>query len=69
MDLAKVLAQLRLELENIDTAIASLERLAAQNQRGTAEAPSVPRRRGRPRKDAGPAEDARMAIEKRSGGK
>ena len=32
MDLAKVLAQLRAELENLNMAIASLERLASQNR-------------------------------------
>jgi hypothetical protein len=34
MDLAKVLAQLRQELEHIDAAISSLERLQARESRG-----------------------------------
>lgn len=72
MDLARVLAQLRSELENIDTAIASLERLKAQNQ---AVAPpevtgEVKRRRGRPPKSAtGGAEGALAALKQRSGDK
>ena len=40
MDLSKVLGQLREELENLDAAILSLERLQQEG----------PRRRGRPRK-------------------
>lgn len=53
MDLAKVLAQLRVELQNIDMAIASLERLAAQ-KRSHPETPGEGRRRGRPPKQATP---------------
>jgi hypothetical protein len=44
MDLAKVLAHLRAELENLNTAISSLERL--QQQEG--------KRRGRPPKGLSP---------------
>ncbi|MGO9260241.1 MAG: hypothetical protein ACLQU1_28630 [Bryobacteraceae bacterium] len=66
MDLTRVLAQLRLELENIDVAIASLERLAAQKQRSQAESPAEVKRRGRPPKHASPAPDAGLAIQKRS---
>lgn len=44
MDLAKVVAQLRTELENLNTAISSLERL--QQQEG--------KRRGRPPKGLRP---------------
>ena len=65
MDLSKVLAQLRLELENLDLAIASLERLAAQKQRSQTEAPPEPKRRGRPPKHSSPAADAAAAANKR----
>lgn len=41
MDLTKVLFQLRAELENIDSAIASLERLQESNRRRGKE-PEVP---------------------------
>ncbi len=66
MDLSKVLAQLRLELENLDLAIASLERLAAQKQRNRAEAPTEGKRRGRPPKTAAAVPHAGMDLEKRS---
>jgi hypothetical protein len=68
VDLAKVLAQLRLELQNIDMAIASLERLAAQ-KRGQPEAPVEGKRRGRPPKQAGASSESDMPVEKRSGEK
>lgn len=68
MDLAKVLAQLRLELQNLDLAIASLERLAAQTQRGDSGAAAPKKRRGRPSKRASAAGE-QIAIEKRSGTK
>ena len=68
MDLAKVLAQLRLELQNLDLAIASLERLASQKQHGQAEVPAEVKRRGRPPKHTAPVSDPASA-EKRSGTK
>jgi len=69
VDLTKVLAQLRQELEHLDMAIASLERLAAQKQRSPSEAPVEGKRRGRPPKHPSPLSDAGMAVEKRSGSK
>jgi hypothetical protein len=66
VDLSKVLAQLRLELENLDLAIASLERLAAQKQRNRAEAPTEGKRRGRPPKAAAAVPHAGIDLEKRS---
>ncbi len=54
MDIAKVLAELRQEREQIDEAILSLERLASGRGRGPGRPPSwmtqgsAPRRRGRP---------------------
>jgi hypothetical protein len=68
VDLTKVLAQLRQELQHLDTAIASLERLAAQKQRSS-DTPEEPKRRGRPPKHSSSLADARLAVEKRSGGK
>ena len=50
MDLAKVLAQLRGELENLDSAIESLERLQ-QTERRRGQLPPAPapvKKRGRP---------------------
>jgi len=58
VDLSKVLAQLRLELENLDLAIASLERLASQKERSQAEASTEGKRRGRPPKHSAPVADA-----------
>ena len=52
MDLAKVLAQLRVELQNIDMAIASLERLAAQKRSHPETPAGEGKRRGRPPKQA-----------------
>jgi hypothetical protein len=69
VDLSKVLAQLRLELENLDMAIASLERLAAQKQRSRAEAPVEGKRRGRPPKAAVAVPHAGADLEKRPGTK
>ena len=46
MDIAKVVAELRLELANLDAAISTLERLQQ----------SAPRRRGRPPKSLLPPE-------------
>jgi hypothetical protein len=69
VDLSKVLAQLRMELENLDLAIASLERLASQKHRGHVEAAGEVKRRGRPPKHAGQGSDTGISIEKRSGGK
>jgi hypothetical protein len=69
VDLTKVLAQLRMELENIDMAIASLERLATQKQRGLAEGPGEVKRRGRPPKHARPVSEEGMAMQKRSDSK
>jgi len=67
VDLTKVLAQLRMELQNLDTAIASLEKLAAQ-KRGDLGAPVEKKRRGRPPKhQSGVAEG--VAVEKRAGSK
>ena len=68
MDLTKVLAQLRQELQHLDTAIASLERLAEQKERSS-DAPVEPKRRGRPPKHSGSLSDTRLGVEKRSGGK
>jgi len=68
VDLSKVLAQLRLELENLDLAIASLERLAAQKQRGQTDVPPEGRRRGRPPKRPAPVAEG-LAAEKGSGSK
>ena len=54
MDIAKILAELRQEREQIDEAILSLERLASGRGRGVGRPPSwmtqvsAPRRRGRP---------------------
>ena len=50
MDLAKVLVQLRAELENLNIAIASLEKLAAQKHSVALDEPVEARRPGRPRK-------------------
>jgi hypothetical protein len=69
VDLTRVLAQLRLELENIDMAIASLERLAAQKQRGQPPVPGEVKRRGRPPKHANSVPDEGMPMQKRSGAK
>jgi hypothetical protein len=69
VDLTKVLAQLRLELENIDAAIASLERLAVQKQRSQSEGPGEVKRRGRPPKHVSPVPDAGLTMQKRTGGK
>jgi hypothetical protein len=54
MDLTKVLAQLHAELENLDAAIAGLERLQPQSPR-----------RGRPPKSAVAAKPTRIAAGKR----
>lgn len=54
MDLAKVLAELKRELENLDAAIVSLERLQSiSRKRGAAV--------GGDREGAGPVDDSRMA--------
>ena len=66
MDLAKVLAQLRAELENLNVAIASLERLASQT-RASQPAAGEPKRPGRPRKSPVPVSVPKLAIEKRPG--
>jgi hypothetical protein len=66
VNLTKVLAQLRLELENLDMAIASLERLATQKETSPSEALAEPKRRGRPPKHSGHVADADMAMHKRS---
>lgn len=48
MDLTKVLAQLRLELEHVDAAIASLERLQArESSRGRSAHPLLTQRRSK----------------------
>lgn len=65
MDLAKVLSQLRAELENLNMAIASLERLATQSRTTQAEAGDEPRRPGRPRKSP-PGVATGLAIHKRN---
>jgi hypothetical protein len=69
VDLTRVLAQLRMELENIDMAIASLERLATQKQRSLAQGPGEVRRRGRPPKLASSVSEDRMSLQKRSDSK
>ena len=55
MDLSKVLAQLRVELENLDAAILSLERLQQEG-----------RRRGRPPKALSEVTKASRAARKES---
>lgn len=67
MDLAKVLAQLRSELENLNMAIASLERLATQTRASqAADRPDPPRRPGRPRKNPAALPDPGLAIKRGS---
>jgi len=67
MDLTRVLAQLRMELQNLDIAIASLEKLAAQ-KRGDLGVPVEKKRRGRPPKHQSDLAEE-PAVEKRAGSK
>jgi len=68
VDLSKVLAQLRLELENLDLAIASLERLAAQKRGGERSTePAEPKRRARASKSSPtPAPAGAPEVQKRT---
>jgi hypothetical protein len=59
-----VLAQLRFELDSLDQAIASLERLSAQKHPNQEDAPEEPRRRGRRPKNPAPLSDPRVSVEK-----
>jgi len=70
VDVAKVLSQLRAELQSVDAAILSLEKLATQTRRsGRTESGGV-RRRGRPRKNAASGEVAAfIAMQEHSGRK
>jgi hypothetical protein len=67
VDLVKVLTQLRAELQNLNLAIASLERLASQAH---AQAPielDEPKRPGRPRKSPQGVSRRPLTVHKRGG--
>jgi hypothetical protein len=66
MDLAKVLTQLRAELENLNMAIASLERLASRTRPLQADALVATKRASRPRKTPAATPAMGAAIQKRT---